>query len=137
MLVKSWRWPCFFAKPFLLRFLKVMSLLPLPCFTISAVTLAPAIVGVPTFRLSPSPTANTSESSILAPTSPGSFSMFTTSPSFTLYCFPPVFITAVDGHYTRHDVGEFDLVETGLFHHRRERGLVGMHADRLGEVAVA
>src|SRR5207244_11812722 len=75
---------------------KCQSLRRLPCETTSARTLAPETSGAPSFTSAPSPTSNTS-SSTLAPTSWASFSTLRRSPSLTRYCFPPVLTTAYIG----------------------------------------
>ena len=43
----------------------------------------------------------------------------------------------MDGDHAGHEVVIFDTIESRLFHHAGERVLVGVHADRLGEVAIA
>src|SRR5450755_4964651 len=35
------------------------------------------------------------------------------------------------------EIEPVDALESGLFHHRLQRGLVGMNADRFGEIAIA
>src|SRR5258708_842921 len=60
------------------------------CSTRVALTEAPETSGVPVDTLSPSPTINTSASSIVEPGSPTSFSTAITSSGATLYCLPPV-----------------------------------------------
>src|SRR5690348_1745777 len=57
-------------------------------------TLAPATVGAPTF----SPTIRTSVNSTLAPASPAIRSTVSVSSAATVYCFPPVRITAIMEH---------------------------------------
>ncbi len=64
------------------------------CSTSVALTEAPANSGVPVDTLAPSPTISTSASSTVAPGSPASFSTAITSFGATLYCLPPVRITA-------------------------------------------
>ena len=63
---------------------------------IVAVTVDPLIVGVPRVIAEPSSLSNTISNVTLSPIlkSAPSFSIFTASPYDTLYCFPPVFITA-------------------------------------------
>ena len=57
-------------------------------------TEAPSSNGVPVATSAPSPIISTSPSSIVAPGSPASFSTEMTSSLATLYCLPPVRITA-------------------------------------------
>src|SRR6516162_9719628 len=64
------------------------------CSTTVAATDAPASSGVPIVTSAPSPIISTSASSITAPGSPASFSTEITSSLATLYCLPPVRITA-------------------------------------------
>src|SRR6516165_7192515 len=64
------------------------------CSTTVAATDAPASSGVPVVTSAPSPIISTSASSITAPASPASFSTEITSSLATLYCLPPVRITA-------------------------------------------
>ena len=40
-------------------------------------------------------------------------------------------------HHTGSQVEPFDALEARGFHHRLERWLVGVHADRLGEITIA
>ncbi len=44
---------------------------------------------------------------------------------------------AVQRYHARGEVEVFDVFQPGLFHHRPQCLLVGVHADRLGQVAVA
>src|SRR5262245_58917755 len=60
---------------------------------ISAETEAPLTTGWPTFGVSP-PTRSTSSNVTLSPALPLSFSTRTFCPSETLYCLPPVLMTA-------------------------------------------
>src|SRR5579883_2282400 len=78
--VRSWRWP-FLRREFWRR----------RCLTIEATTLAPSTVGLPT---RPS-TISTSVNSTCAPASPGIRSISWVSSGATVYCFPPVRITAI------------------------------------------
>src|SRR4030088_1500809 len=64
------------------------------CSTRVALTVAPARSGVPVETSAPSPTISTSPSSTVAPGSPSSFSTAITSSLATVYCLPPVRITA-------------------------------------------
>src|SRR5205823_3996309 len=64
------------------------------CSTSVALTEAPESSGVPADTVAPSPTISTSPSSIVAPGSPASLSTAITSSLATLYCLPPVRITA-------------------------------------------
>src|SRR5437764_6083722 len=64
------------------------------CSTRVALTEAPSKSGVPVETSAPSPTISTSPSSIVAPGSPSSFSTAITSSLATVYCLPPVRITA-------------------------------------------
>src|SRR5712692_4199580 len=64
------------------------------CSTSVALTEAPDTSGVPADTVAPSPSISTSPSSIVAPGSPASFSTAMTSSLATLYCLPPVRITA-------------------------------------------
>src|SRR6516162_9422096 len=64
------------------------------CWTTVAATDAPASRGVPVVTSAPSPIISTSPSSTVAPGSPASFSTEITSSLATLYCLPPVRITA-------------------------------------------
>ncbi len=64
------------------------------CSTKVALTEAPAKSGVPADTVAPSPSISTSANSIVAPGSPASFSTAITSSLATLYCLPPVRITA-------------------------------------------
>src|SRR5437763_4569528 len=64
------------------------------CSTRVALTDAPARSGVPVETLAPSPISRTSPSSIVAPGSTSSFSTAITSSLATVYCLPPVRITA-------------------------------------------
>src|SRR3569623_247254 len=57
-------------------------------------TLAPATRGAPTVTAAPVPTIRTWSKGTTSPGSPTSFSTFTTSLAATLYCLPPVLITA-------------------------------------------
>src|SRR3989339_220461 len=65
------------------------------CSSTVADTFAPLRVGVPTCVVVPSSSdmSNTSKL-MLAPTSKSSFSILSSCPSRTRYCFPPVWITA-------------------------------------------
>src|SRR5215831_7683515 len=45
-------------------------------------------------------------------------------------------IALVDRHHPCGKIEILHLGQAGLFHHARERRLVGMHADRLGEITV-
>ena len=72
------------------------------CSTSSALTEAPATSGVPVDTSAPSPTISTSPNSIVAPGSPASFSTAMTSSLATLYCLPPVRMTA---NMTETDIG--------------------------------
>jgi len=75
----------------------------LPIFSMVASTFAPFIKGVPIVVSFPSSTNKTSSKVTLSPTLAvsESFSIFIESPLDTLYCFPPVFITANSiGQYT-------------------------------------
>src|SRR5690606_25194065 len=60
----------------------------------SAVTLAPSTTGAPIFTSSPLPTSRTRSKVTASPVATSSFSIFRYSPSATLYCLPPVTITA-------------------------------------------
>src|SRR5205823_688363 len=64
------------------------------CSTSVALTEAPSSSGVPVETRAPSPTISTSPSSTVAPGSPSSFSTAITSSLATVYCLPPVRITA-------------------------------------------
>src|SRR4051794_39425774 len=64
------------------------------CSTKVALTEAPSSSGVPVETLAPSPTISTSPNSTVAPGSPSSFSTAITSSLATVYCLPPVRITA-------------------------------------------
>src|SRR5205823_12573067 len=64
------------------------------CSTRVALTEAPSSSGVPVETLAPSPTISTSPSSSVAPGSPSSLSTAITSSLATVYCLPPVRITA-------------------------------------------
>ena len=57
-------------------------------------TTAPSKRGLPIFKLPSLFTAKTSENSMTSPSSKESFSRRIYSPSETLCCFPPLFITA-------------------------------------------
>src|SRR5262245_21599021 len=48
-----------------------------------------------------------------------------------------VFSAAVQRHNARGKVEVFDVLQSGSFHQQPQRLLVGVHADRLGEVPVA
>src|SRR6185312_15304805 len=89
--VRSWRWPFLRREFWRRRFLKTIRCGPRACLTIEATTLAPATVGVPTL----SSTIRTSVNSICAPASPGMRSISWVSSGATVYCFPPVRITAI------------------------------------------
>src|SRR3990167_4411570 len=65
-----------------------------PCETTVAFTLAPATKGVPTLSSAPMPTARTWSITISWPTSAAICSTLIFSPAATLYCLPPVFMTA-------------------------------------------
>src|SRR3569832_875931 len=65
-------------------------------------TLAPATRGAPTVTSSPLPTISTWSKVTTSPGSPTSFSTFTTSLAATLYCLPPVLITAKFIHLPAH-----------------------------------
>src|SRR6266511_3531424 len=65
-----------------------------PLVSISPVTVAFDTKGEPILTSPLPPTKSTSAKVIFSPTSPGSFSTLTTSPSDTRYCLPPVLITA-------------------------------------------
>src|SRR5262245_53045851 len=65
-----------------------------------AVTLEPEISGVPTCTAPSADVSNISEKVISLPTSPGSNSTRKSSPGETLYCFPPVRMTAYDIFFT-------------------------------------
>src|SRR3989344_2012637 len=67
-----------------------------PATSTSPTALAPEIMGVPTVEVFPSSVRSTLSKVILSPLfcSPWSFSMVITLPSETLYCFPPVCMTA-------------------------------------------
>src|SRR5579871_780848 len=67
---------------------------PRPCSTTSATTFAPATSGAPIVTSAPSPTMSTSVSSTWAPGSPANNSTSSVSPSRTVYCLPPLRITA-------------------------------------------
>src|SRR6516165_6156527 len=87
--VWCWRWPRLRREFLRRRFLKAITLGARPCLTTSASTLAPATAGVP-IRGSPSPASiSTSANSIVAPASPATFSMVSTSSAATRYCLPP------------------------------------------------
>src|SRR5690606_25573175 len=87
------RWP-FLRREFCRRrFLKTISFGPRVRPITSALTLA-APTAWPTFRSLPAPTASTWSNSILSPASPANSSTSSTSPAATLYCLPPVLITA-------------------------------------------
>src|SRR6185312_12511176 len=94
--VRSWRWPFLRREFWRRRFLKTIRCGPRACFTIEPTTLAPATVGEPTF----SPTIRTSVNSTLAPASPAIRSTVSVSSAATVYCFPPVRITAIMEHLT-------------------------------------
>ena len=64
------------------------------CSTTVALTEAPSRSGVPVATSAPSPIISTSPSSIVAPGSAASFSTEMTSSLATLYCLPPVRMTA-------------------------------------------
>src|SRR3954463_15839848 len=72
------------------------------CSTRVALTEAPERSGVPVATVAPSPTINTSGNSSVAPGSPTSFSTAMTSSLATLYCLPPVRMTA---NMIRTDIG--------------------------------
>lgn len=55
---------------------------------------APLISGAPTVICSPSPIISTSSNDTVAPTSAVRVSILRRSPATTLYCLPPVLITA-------------------------------------------
>src|SRR5512143_1652345 len=65
-----------------------------PCATTVALTVAPLTSGAPTFRSAPVPTANTWSNTTSCPTSAVICSTLTLSPTATLYCLPPVRMTA-------------------------------------------
>src|SRR5215472_15177714 len=67
------------------------------CSTTVAVTSAPDTVGLPTVVAAPSLTRSTSPSVTVAPASAGRVSTTITSSLATLYCFPPVRMTAYMG----------------------------------------
>src|SRR5690606_3525292 len=58
------------------------------------VTLAPSTTGAPIFTSSPLPTSRTRSKVTASPVATSSFSILRYSPSATLYCLPPVTITA-------------------------------------------
>src|SRR6185369_16336197 len=89
--VRSWRWPFLRREFWRRRFLKTIRCGPRACLTIEATTLAPATVGLPTV---PS-TISTSVNSTVAPASPGIRSISWVSSGATVYCFPPVRMTAI------------------------------------------
>src|SRR6188768_2893395 len=89
--VRSWRWPFLRREFWRRRFLKTIRCGPRACLTIEATTLAPATVGLPTL----SPTISTSVNSTCAPASPSIRSISWVSSAATVYCFPPVRITAI------------------------------------------
>src|SRR5277367_2312705 len=64
------------------------------CSTTVALTAAPASTGAPVATSAPSPIISTSSRSMTVPGSPASFSTAMTSSLATLYCLPPVLITA-------------------------------------------
>src|SRR5215204_3259035 len=66
---------------------------PLVCATTSPVTATRASASASVVTSSPS-TSRSAGSSTLAPGSPAIFSTSTTSPTATLYCFPPVLTMA-------------------------------------------
>ena len=69
--------------------------LSLPFLIKSASTFAPSTFGEPISIVLSSPYASISLNSILeSGFESGNFSIFKISPALTLYCFPPVFITA-------------------------------------------
>src|SRR3954471_16905384 len=78
-----------------------MILSPFSWATTSATTRAPATIGRPISRASPSLTSSTRSSSTVAPTSAGSFSTWSVSLGWTLYCLPPVSTTAYIVHFPR------------------------------------
>src|SRR5215510_115306 len=65
-----------------------------------AVTLEPETNGVPTCTAPSADVSNISEKVISLPTSPDSNSTRKSSPGETLYCFPPVRMTAYDIFFT-------------------------------------
>src|SRR6185436_921131 len=98
-----------------------------------AVTLrwAPTVRPPPIRRASASGTARTLPSRMI-PSAINHFVMLHTSRPTMLSKTP----AAMDRDHAGRKVENFDLVEAGFAQHRRERRLVGMQADRLGEVAV-
>src|SRR5947209_6078885 len=89
--VNGWRWPYIFLYCFLRLKWKTRILSARPPSMTSPLT----ITSVPGPILpSPLETASTSLNSIVSPWLAGSFSILTTSPGETRYCFPPARITA-------------------------------------------
>src|SRR5580704_3385846 len=91
--VNSGRKPRLRREFFRRRFLNAMIFGPRPCWSTSAATEAPAMVGVPSVTLSP-PTTRTSPNCTISPGSPLSRSILSMSWAATRYCLPPVFMTA-------------------------------------------
>src|SRR6056300_547636 len=89
--------PFFLLEFCLLLFLNIKTVLFFPFLINSASTLAPETVGAPTSITLSSPYASISLNSIfVSGLESVSFSIFRISPDLTLYCLPPVCITAYD-----------------------------------------
>src|SRR5690606_7002106 len=86
----SWRWPLRRRELWRRRFLKTMTVFDFLVSTSSAATSAPSTSGAPMV----SPTISTWSKVTMSPASASSFSILMTSLAATLYCFPPVLITA-------------------------------------------
>ncbi len=93
-IVRSCRWPRLRLEFFRRRFLKAMTFGPRVCSTISPTTLAPATCGAPTRLVSPSNSASTSSNTTCEPASPGSAMTVIFLSAATVYCLPPVLMTA-------------------------------------------
>src|SRR5690606_21772346 len=71
-----------------------MTFLSRNCSTTSPATSAPSTSGAPSVTSAPAPTINTFSKVTASPASPASFSTRTRSLAATLYCLPPVLMTA-------------------------------------------
>src|SRR3546814_8934375 len=75
-------------------FLNTRILSPRVCSTTSPATQTPSTKGEPDLAPAPSPNIRTDSKATTSPASPSSFSTTITSSLATLYCLPPVLITA-------------------------------------------